>query len=1320
MEEEKLLHRKQNAQRNNNKKRLMDACSDLAEFYMYQCQYKLAIAEYQQLADLHNVEDDMFYARINRGIGEAYQGLKQFEEALIHHQIYLDVVLLQTQPNDLEKQRALATIGHTYLIWASETETGREKKLESAYKFLMNGLEVAESLRNVNQLEKADMLSRLYTNLGLVKEIQGQYNEAADLIKKSIGICKPHDIYEQLTRNYLSMAGLCEKIGDNNEAIRNYNLCIDTAKKVKSKAALLCTALLAKSELLVKLTEYHGAKTILLKAYKLKGLNDEERKNIGQKLKIVASMCQTEDKLVVSTGDHKELKNLYEKMGDGACTFQCYQKAIEYYTMMLEHCEKSGANDKELKSCYYSLAETYKDNGDYTQAVHHFEKEYELCKELKDALNTLSSIADTKETANAALEEVKGVYERAFKKCKSERNLKEERRMVSRYISYLDRNGYNDELAKAKHYLEFLGPADGDVSSSSSDSDNEDTETKLPIGEEIDLDDLQDNSDNTDEETYETSPNKKRNKRFTIKKNDKGETQLHTACIQGHLQVVRHLLDLGHPVNVRDYSGWLPLHEACNHGHLEVVKLLVEKGANVNDRGGTYCGGITPLYDAARNGHLQVVEYLLDNGASVNTKTDDGDTALNILKIYHSGNKIAENDLPLYFKLIERMEEGMGKAGQKAEPSLRSTRSFGIVDEDDDPHTEMSLSSTKRESPRTRTKEVRVNRDSSTSKRSSLVTEEESILYDDWLVADVPNKPKRRRTSSSLTRTSSIRSNSPSTRKSGSPQKRVSDDFLVPDNYFEDQEDSYWISPSNSPYKISSQEHKRKRQASLLDAGFSKDRNSPRPISQMSRNRSNSGGTSRPKQVKLTNFAQVTNPVVQVSIKADSHTLACPQIPLEDEVRFVDIVVENITFRITVMSSQIRSKNIAWLAEQAALKYERKECKKPVLELQTGTGALLSDSDPLQILFLNGAQPEPIVGKVLKLMLPPLVDRYKEICAYLNVDIEQDLCTKLEEVFTSLNIKDDGMFGESLTPLCKAINHQSSLLELNLSGNSLDIESFKTLCLSLPSLTNLMTLNLRNTGLTLSHLHHMAFFKTTSNSVLKNLTNLDLSDNPLGNQSLHCLSRITEHLKLTQVSLSNVKLVSPLRVGAEIELHLSDVAELDISNNCLNECDLVMIFHSLTGSKVTSLNLSNNESDDVAGALTRSLKTPNLRSGFFRRCNVTDSQLDLLVSSSKSLEVLDLSYNPLLTGLSLKKILECPNLRYVDLVRCVNIFENFDSSEISRLLESSNIKNIVISTNNNDEHSYQCQEFIEAFEKKYKNNNPVVTKTERYLGLRAG
>lgn len=59
--------------------------------------------------------------------------------------------------------------------------------------------------------------------------------------------------------------------------------------------------------------------------------------------------------------------------------------------------------------------------------------------------------------------------------------------------------------------------------------------------------------------------------------------------------------------------------------------------------------------------------------------------------------------------------------------------------------------------------------------------------------------------------------------------------------------------------------------------------------------------------------------------------------------------------------------------------YFRKECSKPTLELETTTGALLSDEDPLSLLFPLGAtQAEPVVGRVVKLSLPPLVDRYRE------------------------------------------------------------------------------------------------------------------------------------------------------------------------------------------------------------------------------------------------------------------------------------------------------------------------------------------------------
>lgn len=84
---------------------------------------------------------------------------------------------------------------------------------------------------------------------------------------------------------------------------------------------------------------------------------------------------------------------------------------------------------------------------------------------------------------------------------------------------------------------------------------------------------------------------KRKNRNFVLKKNAKGESQLHVACINGSAPVVYHLVEQGHPVNIRDNSGWLPLHEACNHGYLEIVRFLLDKGAAINDRGGTHCNG---------------------------------------------------------------------------------------------------------------------------------------------------------------------------------------------------------------------------------------------------------------------------------------------------------------------------------------------------------------------------------------------------------------------------------------------------------------------------------------------------------------------------------------------------------------------------------------------------------------------------------------------------------------------------------------------------------------------------------------------------------
>ncbi|OUM61687.1 hypothetical protein PIROE2DRAFT_26240, partial [Piromyces sp. E2] len=54
------------------------------------------------------------------------------------------------------------------------------------------------------------------------------------------------------------------------------------------------------------------------------------------------------------------------------------------------------------------------------------------------------------------------------------------------------------------------------------------------------------------------------------------------------------------------------LHAACKNGHIDVVKYLVEQGANIHQENYNYD---TPLYIACKNGHEDIVKYLVEQGA---------------------------------------------------------------------------------------------------------------------------------------------------------------------------------------------------------------------------------------------------------------------------------------------------------------------------------------------------------------------------------------------------------------------------------------------------------------------------------------------------------------------------------------------------------------------------------------------------------------------------------------------------------------------------------------------------------------------------------
>ncbi|XP_026684825.1 ankyrin repeat and KH domain-containing protein 1 [Diaphorina citri] len=123
-------------------------------------------------------------------------------------------------------------------------------------------------------------------------------------------------------------------------------------------------------------------------------------------------------------------------------------------------------------------------------------------------------------------------------------------------------------------------------------------------------------------------------------------TPLMEAAQEGHLELVRYLLDSGAQVHAKTQTGDTALTYACENGHTDVADLLLSYGANLVSNKQINISSVlskdnltdnsTMLIEAAKGGHANVVQLLLDFPRSVvprfihlvHAKTQTGDTAL--------------------------------------------------------------------------------------------------------------------------------------------------------------------------------------------------------------------------------------------------------------------------------------------------------------------------------------------------------------------------------------------------------------------------------------------------------------------------------------------------------------------------------------------------------------------------------------------------------------------------------------------------------------------------------------------------------------------
>ncbi|XP_076621722.1 tonsoku-like protein isoform X1 [Colletes latitarsis] len=1240
MDTERLLKKKKRVKRDGNFQQLAEVVKELGDLYFETGKFEDALQEYtEQLEVCSILEDKLNIAVAHRMIGEIHTNLNNYEEALKHQNNYLEGA--KEIKNLLEEQRAYATLGRTYFCWA-ESLVESEKKTEAlkrAKKAYMKSIRLCNELgdTDIELKELITMRARLLLNLGLVLEIQKEQQQAIDLMEKAAALCEAHNLQEDFHRTQVALGGIHERQNDYESALKHFK----TATEIDNPS-LKAEARYLQAELLLRMERWCESRKILVSLYVTDNLSENLKCQVEKILRIVVTLNETENTLKTEKSTSGKLR-LYEKLGDTAVAANCFEKAIDYYRKML-NCAEEIESDR-TGAALLSLAQTLKDVKCFNEALDFAQREFKLCTDSREICRSALFLADLLIDTKATDDKIQEIYNLAWSNAKICADPSLETSVLKEQLNYFINSGKTEETRMIQEKLDMLKEVP-----SSSDSEDEIDESN--IGANICLEDLSDiETELRAKENSKTYRKRTKKQTVVIKRNEKGETQLHIACINGNVEAVKKLLTDGHSINVRDHFGWTPLHEAANHGYVEIAKLLLQHGADVNDPGSIMCQGVTPLHDAASCGNLSMMRLLMEYGANVELTANEDDTVLDCLEQwkdrvdYLSPEEQAEYN-EMHSKLSAIIPASKRKNCKQSEKLSRNSRNCindrssteGKVSAGED--YKRTIANLKHRSDPIGTSLTR------TKRIINPLLNKNEVLLDDWLEDDINESSNNKRYSNEDISPKIKRKSSNDDIQHENNSKRHKTMVVSPtikDKEFDQTEDesndscNTEIAHSFNVRRI----QKKKQQTSLLSIGFTKNSVSrtPSPI----------------------------NPS-----------------PTEFESREADVIVKSIILNVCVegkvFQTQVQISNVSKPSVQDILMdiekkfYDDSGCNAK-FDLRTTNGIVVNSNNVFTILN-EGDIVKNLKCEVIELEIPPIAERYRIICQTYNIDVREFIlkCLKSCENMFILRLKQEDVSSKELMSVLKTLEYQKNIQILDLSNKELH-EAGNVLHDCILKLSTLQELCLQGCDIDSKCLNKLE-------KLPPQLKFLDLSYNPLGSTSEEILSKLLiplvqlQTLILRYCQLSNIQFLS----------NNNGLLNLDISWNNFKEDE----FCTSLQRQLLNLNLSstvflNNFNMVKSTFNNKNVVFTNLECLELVACNLLDNDVKNILSKASNLSKLVLRGNKGVSTQSLNLLLKhTPTLAHIDISGCESIV-TYPDSEI--FIESPEICTLIVSMSSD---VYEC------------------------------